>query len=411
VKILFFSYAYPNAAAPQLGTFNRSLLAALASEHVVRVVSPVSFIEGLRGRWRGRSAFDPAFQAIRGVTADYVPFYYPPKILHERFGDFLWWSAGRKLVDAVRTFRPDAILSYWAHPDGDVAARAARMCGVPVAAMVGGSDVLLLARSGRRREAILRALRNSDAVIAVSRHIAQTLEEDGIDAEKIHVVRRGIDRSRFSPGDRSEARRALGIDPGRFTMISVGRLAPVKGHRHLVRACAELRGEGGRFSCYILGDGPLRCQLEREVRACGLEREVVLAGARPQAELAQWYRAADVTVLPSLSEGVPNVLLESISCGTPFVASDVGGIPEIADERFDDLVPRENATALALVLRRRMGKGADCDSRRRRFVPFGWDDSAHALCGVLRRITGQGGDEIDRQQEASAEPVVCRYGR
>jgi teichuronic acid biosynthesis glycosyltransferase TuaC len=244
VRILFFSYAYPNAAAPLLGTFNRSLLEALARRHKVRVVSPVSFVEGLRGRVAGRSAFDPRFTAIAGVPAEYLPFYYPPKVLRHRFGDFMWWSVGGRLEQTIREFRPDVILSYWAHPDGDVAGRAGRKYKVPTVVMVGGSDVLLLARSGRRREAILRALRRADAIVAVSQNIAATLQEDGIPASKLHVVRRGLDRNLFYPGDRGQARRELRLDPRRFTMLSVGRLAPVKGHEDLIRAVAELRRDG-----------------------------------------------------------------------------------------------------------------------------------------------------------------------
>src|SRR5262249_25688751 len=80
---------------------------------------------------------------------------------------------------------------------------------------------------------------------------------------------------------------------------------------------------------------------------CGLSDFVHFAGAVGQEQLPDWYRAADVTVLPSRSEGIPNVLRESLACGTPFVASQVGGIPEIADEATCRLVPPEDANALA----------------------------------------------------------------
>jgi glycosyltransferase involved in cell wall biosynthesis len=254
--------------------------------------------------------------------------------------------------------------------------------------MVGGSDVLLLARSGRRRDVILKALREADAVVAVSRHIAEILQQDHLDAAKLHVVYRGIDRETFRPGDRLGARRDLGLPAQRFTLVSVGRLVPVKGHAHLIEACARLQGEGHVFSCHILGDGPLRGQLEHQVRKLGLKGVVELRGSQPQSELAKWYRAADVTVLPSLSEGIPNVLLESMASGTPFIASNVGGIPEIADERLDNLVPKENSAALADALRRRMtAAGTALDQRvSRRFLPGTWDDSAHAIAEIFAAL-------------------------
>lgn len=391
MRILFFSYAYPNAAQPTLGTFNRSLLQAVSKRHDVRVVSPVSFIEAWRSSFTGKSALDQSFAAIPGVAADYVPFYYPPKLFRESFDEFLWWSVCNKLTQTIRDFRPDVILSYWAHPDGAVAVRAGREHGIPVATMVGGSDVLLLARSGRRRKAILKTLHQADAVVAVSRNIADTLEQDGLPAAKLHVVRRGIDRDLFQPGDRAEACRELGLPTKRFTLVTVGRLVSVKGHTHLVAACARLHREGHSFGCHILGDGPLRHQLQREIQWLGLESVVQLNGSQPQTELAKWYRAADATVLPSLSEGVPNVLLESMAAGTPFIASLVGGIPEIADERFDDLVPKEDPGALADVIRRRITNSSQSSAENfsRRFHPGSWDDSAEELCELLAELRGE----------------------
>jgi glycosyltransferase involved in cell wall biosynthesis len=406
MRVLFFSYAYPNAAQPTLGTFNRSLLQALSKQHDVRVVSPVSFVEAWRSRLAGKSALDQNFAAIPNVTADYAPFYYPPKLFRERFDEFLWWSVGSKLTQTIRDFRPDVILSYWAHPDGAVAVRAGREHGIPAVAMVGGSDVLLLARTGRRRDAILQTLHQADAVVAVSRHIAETLEHDGLPAAKLHVVRRGIDRDLFQPGDRAEARRKLGLPADRFRLVTVGRLVSVKGQTHLIAACARLHREGQAFGCHILGNGPLRYPLQGEIQQLGLDGVVQLNGSQPQAELARWYRAADVTVLPSLSEGVPNVLLESISSGTPFIASDVGGIPEIADERFDELVPKEDPAALAEAIRRRITNPVQTPNGNltRRFQPGSWDDSAKALCDVLAQVRGDHRSawrppaEIDREE-------------
>ncbi len=407
MRILYFSYAYPNAAAPNLGSFNRSLLAALAQEHDVRVVAPISFVESLRCRIRGPSPFDPAYSAIPGVTANYLPFYYPPKLFRERYGDFLWWSVQKRLAQVIQEFRPDVILSYWAHPDGDVAVRAGRKFGIPVVTMVGGSDVLLLARQGRRRDAILNVLRQADAVVAVGQHLADTLIQDGLPSDRLHVVRRGVDRSVFCPGDRLEARRDLGLKLQRFTMVTVGRLVPVKGHTHLIRACAELHREGRSLACYVLGNGPLEDSLSREIRSFGLEGTIHLQGSQPQAELAKWYRAADVTVLPSLSEGVPNVLLESIACGTPFIASDVGGIPEIADARFDTLIPKDDPSALAEAIRRRMASTTNDEaSCPRRFASGSWQDSSKDLCRVFAAIGVQAATAWNLQRVLNCEPKL-----
>ena len=350
MKVLFFSYAYPNPLQPGLGTFNRSMVAGLAGDHEVRVVSPVPFPEVWRGRLTGQLPHglnDPQFVAVPGVRADYPTFYYPPKVLRSQYGHCLWWSVRRPLDRAMREFRPDVVLSYWAHPDGEVAVRMARRHNVPAVAMVGGSDVLLLARSGSRRRAILKVLERADAVVIVSDHLAKVLVSDGIDRDKLRVVRRGVDRAVFSPGDRVISRRGLGLPEGRTLLVAVGRLVPVKGFQHLIEACSVLKARGRAFDCCILGDGPLKGELQAQIERLGLQGTVELRGPQSQLELAEWYRAANMTVLSSLSEGVPNVLLESVACGTPFVATYVGGVPEIADLRHDRLVPPEKPVALA----------------------------------------------------------------
>ena len=382
MKVLFYSYAFPNPSNPGLGTFNRSMIAGLSAEHDVRVVSPVSFVDAWQAKFKGdlpRGLNDPEFQAVSGVPAEYVTSYYTPKVLRSQYGRWMWWSVQRQFRRAMSSFRPDLVLSYWTHPDSEVAIRMAHQHGVPAVMVVGGSDVLILGRNGSRKQKILDTLWNADLVVTVSAHIAETLTRDGIDSRKIRVIRRGVDRAQFSPGDRLAARRELGIPEKGAALVSVGRLVPVKGHIHLLHACRLLAARRVSFRCYLIGDGPLKHELKRQISQMGLEGTVELRGSQNQNQLTDWYRAADMTVLPSLSEGVPNVLMESVACGTPFVASDVGGIPEIADSRHDRLVPPASPVALADAIEWQL-KVRGHDRPPRSFEPL-------ALRGAARRMT------------------------
>lgn len=388
MKVLFFSYAYPNPLQPGLGTFNRSMIAGLVGDHEVRVVSPVPFPEVWQARLGGklpRGLNDPQFSAVPGVRADYSTFYYPPKLFRAQYGQCLWWSVRRRLDRAMREFRPDVVLSYWAHPDGEVAVRMAARHHVPCVTMVGGSDVLLLARSGSRRRAILNVLNRADAVVTVSDHMANTLVSDGIDHERLRVVRRGVDLAVFSPGDRVISRRGLGLPEDRTLLVAVGRLVPVKGFQYLIDACSVLKTRGRSFSCCILGDGPLRGELQAQIDRLGLRGTVELRGPQSQTELAEWYRAADMSVLSSLSEGVPNVLLESLACGTPFVATGVGGVPEIADRRHDRLVPPERPVEMADAIDSQLQMRRD-QLHVRCFEPLALRAAARRLGQVLEEV-------------------------
>lgn len=400
MKILFYSYAFPNVTNPGLGTFNRSMIAGLAADHDVRVVSPVSFVDAWKA-WFQKTApnglNDAGFAAVPGVPTEYLTSYYTPKVLRSQYGRWMWWSVRRQLHRTMKQFQPDVVLSYWAHPDGEVAVRMAHRHGVPAVVMVGGSDVLLLGRHGQRQKKILDVMQNADAVVTVSKHISDTLERDGVDRHKLRVVRRGVDRALFSPGDKTTARRGLSLPETGTILISVGRLVPVKGHSHLLHACRLLAARRVPFRCYLLGDGPLKDELQQQIIQMGLEGTVELRGAQNQSQLAEWYRAADMTVLPSDSEGVPNVLMESIACGTPFVASDVGGIPEIADSRHDRLVPPASPVALADAIEWQLKMRRD-DLPARCFEPLALKAAARRLSLVLDEVRAADGARTSKWQ-------------
>lgn len=389
MKILFFSYAYPNPIHPGQGTFNRTMIAGLAGEHEVRVVTPIAFTDICSAWIKGkltRGLNDPAFQAVPGVKAEYCPWYYTPFCLRTLYGRFMRASVRSRLDRVMREFQPDIVVSYWTHPDGEAAVEAAHRFGVRAVTIVGGSDVLINARRGLRRTAILAVLQKADAVVTVSESIRRVLIADGIAESKMHVVRRGIDRELFHPGDCQSARQSLGLPQDCPILVSVGRLVDVKGHVHLIEACRLLAERGVPFQCYLLGDGPLRPQLLKQIADCGLTDRVVLKGAQTSAQLGEWYRAADLSILASLSEGVPNVLLESIASQTAFVASNVGGIPEIADPDLDRLVPAGNPSALADGIEDRIVAIGTAHKRTRRFEPPSMSEAAETLSLILQSV-------------------------
>jgi glycosyltransferase involved in cell wall biosynthesis len=286
---------------------------------------------------------------------------------------------------AVRELRPQIVLASWAYPDAWAAWKLARGANLPLVAKVHGSDVLLLAK-GARRQRTLEALSGADAVIAVSRQLAARTAELGVEPSRLHVVYNGVDTTLFTPGDARAARAGLKLSAEPLVLF-VGNLAPVKGLNVLIDACALLRDRGVRFECRLIGQGPLRRALSRRIQTAGLAQLVQLHGPCRLAELPDWYRAASVLALPSFSEGVPNVILEARACGTPVVASRVGGIPEILDA---SLVPPNDAGALADSIERAIRR-PNVSSRPLR----NWADSAAQLGGILSEVA-------ERRRKAAA---------
>lgn len=379
MRLLFLSNVHPNPLAPTKGTFNGALVRALGAQHDVHVVCPISWVDRLRSRRVSLSSQPVLLQPT--VTASYPTFWYPPKILRSQYDHFLEWSIRQRLMRELQAFRPDAVLSYWAHPDGAVAVRVAQQLGIPAVTMVGGSDVLLLGREGRRRQVILRTLTQSGAVIAVSEDIAQQIVADGVPQERVHVVRRGVEPTLFQPGDKIAARQKLGLPVEARILIGVGRLVPVKDWPTLVSTCGVLSSENQPPLCYLLGDGPLRGSLQQQIEQLNLQQRVFVKGSQSQSALADWYRAADLVVLPSLSEGVPNVLLEAIASGTPFVATRVGGIPEIADPDLHRLVAVGQPEAMATAIRESLA--SPHSTKIPRVQPMSWAASAAQVTNII----------------------------
>jgi teichuronic acid biosynthesis glycosyltransferase TuaC len=380
MRILFFSTAFPQPQDPHRAPYNLQRCRALAMSHEVAVVSPRSWLDSIttaRPSVRAAPGFKDCFWDVIHPT-----FYYPPGCFHGHHARCLWLSCHQDLSSLIDRFRPDVVLSYWTFPDGEVASRIARQARVPVVAIVGGSDVLLTGHDGARRQRVRRVLADVDAIIAVSETLRDRIQELGVDRGLIHVIPPAVEHETFRPGDRFQARIRLGLPATSPVLLWVGRMAPVKSVATLIDAVAALRRTRPAVRLCLVGDGPLRQQLESQAIRSGLGEHTRFAGFVAPANLPDWYRAADVTVLPSVSEGAPNVLLESIACGTPFVASDVGDVRAIATVGLDVLVPPLNVesltSALDQVLRQRQ-RGP-----RPNGLPRSWADCAQVIAGVLR---------------------------
>jgi glycosyltransferase involved in cell wall biosynthesis len=326
----------------------------------------------------------------------YPRYYYTPKVLRTCYGWFLWYSIRSTLLPLVKPTPPDAVLGYWAHPDGYTALRLARQIGRPCVAVIGGSDVLLLCKQWARRRCICNVFNRVDQIICVSQDLKNKIGQLGIEAGKIHVCWRGVDTEKFRPGDYREARERLGLPQDRPLALFVGNFVRVKNVETLLAAAAILQARGTDFQLLLVGRGPLENALRRKSETLGLDGHVRFVGPVPHDALPDWYRAVNVTVLPSWSEGIPNVLLESMATRVPFVASRVGGIPEIATAGIDRLVPPGDPAAFADAIAEQLSRGDDTADTARKL--FGWSESAREMTGILESM----------QARSEHDVAVCR---
>ncbi len=384
MRILAITHLYPTPGDPAFAAFNRQQFDRLARLHQLQVVRPLSWPAVMGQALRGRGVPE-GFRHEDGITVHTPTYFYPPRISRQHYGSFFERSIAGATRRLIASFRPDVILASWAHPDGWAAVRIGRRAGIPVVVKVHGSDVLVHA-VGERRARVAEALSGADAVVAVSEDLAAQVRALGVPPDKVHVVPHGVDLARFTAGEPSEARRRLGLPLEDPLLLFVGRVLVSKGAADLVRACALVRDRGVAFHCRLVGPGADIGAVTALIRASGLDDRVVLAGGRPHAELPDWFRACDVVALPSHSEGIPNVLRESIAMGKPFVATRVGGIPEIADPSCSALVPVGDIAALADALARMLVAPPRVDPALSARINITWEQSAARLSDLLTQV-------------------------
>ena len=328
VKILTFTTLYPSAQQPQHGIFVETRLRKLVESGLVsaRVVAPSPWFPFGSARFGRYAAFA---QVPRGETRHALHIDHPRNPVLPKFG----MSAAPLALSAAalpllrRQLRDgqafDLIDAHYFYPDGVAAVLLGRALGRPVVVTARGSDLNLIAQYAIPRRWILWAAQHADGLIAVSSGLKQRLIDLGIAADRVEVLRNGVDLALFRPHDRNAERRALGLT--RPTLLAVGNLVALKRHRLMIEAVAQMPD----VELAIVGDGPERAGLERLARERRVADRVRFFGRIAQHRLPEIYSAADVLLLVSTHEGWPNVLLESMACGTPVIVSDLAGIADI----------------------------------------------------------------------------------
>jgi glycosyltransferase involved in cell wall biosynthesis len=221
---------------------------------------------------------------------------------------------------------------------------AARLARVPV--VIGSQRQLGDLLSPMKRRAQLAMFRWCDTVVCNSRAAADRLMQAGLPERKIAVIGNGLPASCFA-----EATAALPRRPGFLRVGMIARMnTEAKNHRLLLQAAAQLRGKFPVLEFVLVGDGPLRPELEREAERLGIRDQVLFLGDRR--DIPAVLASLDLSVLPSASESLSNAIIESMAAGVPVIASNVGGNPELVTEGRGALVPPDEPQALADAIER-----------------------------------------------------------
>lgn len=232
---------------------------------------------------------------------------------------------GAALAEQLAPLKVEHIHAHHGYFASWMALAAARLLGIGFSFTLHGSDLL------QRADLLSAKLRACQFCVTVSdfnrQHILRNYPTTP--SEKIIVQRLGVDRVLSWPTPAAPAE----ADQRRFCLLSVGRLHQVKDYRFLIDACAALRDQGLDFLCWIVGEGPERPALERQIMTSGLQGRIYLIGQVPRTDLPGYYRYADLVVMTSKSEGIPVVLMEAMAHEKLVLAPAITGIPELVEHQ------------------------------------------------------------------------------
>ena len=381
LRVLSLATLFPRPDQPGFGRFVARQFEALAERGDVdlTVISPIA---------RPLLAGPPSTDTARGYPVHYLPFATIPK-LSARWNPAL---IARKVLPLARKLHAeqpfDLIDAQFFYPDGPAAARVASALGLPLSIKARGSDIHYWGTLPFARQQMLAAAEQAGGLLAVSAALRAEMAALGMPADRITVHYTGLDHAVFRPHPKSETRAGLTEDLGLPAdgplVVSVGNLIPLKGQDLLIAALPSL--PGARLT--LAGKGSEESKLRMWAVKEGLEGRVHFLGAVLPDQLARLLSAADALVLPSKHEGLANVWIEALACGTPLVITDVGGAREVVTSAAAGRLVERTPAAIAAGVREVLADPRPQAEVAAHAARFSWVANAAQLAAHYRRIMG-----------------------
>lgn len=399
-RVVVLSRNYPREGNPSAGIFINQLLRQLTSIGCAFfVVSPLPWAPKIFENYTRKRGFSQANKhtKVGGIPVLYPAYLRPPLGSYSHivtpFSLNVWT---RRDMDAiVRSFKPNLVHAFWAVPEGVWGVNLGKRFHLPVIVSLQGSDIHSLPHRNRILAHMTKnVLERADRVTSVSRALRQSSRSFGMPKNEVEVIYNGcvMETFAFDPEIRKHFRERLELSRDEVAIIYVGSLIPSKGLYELLQALQLSIQKGRKIRLILVGEGREKKRLERFATSLGIMNIISFLGQVPHLGVAKWLNAADILVLPSYNEGLPNVVLEAMACGLPVIATEVGGIPEAVEDGLSGILipPREvialsDAVERLIVnpeLRRQMGfRGKEIVESK-----FLWDDTATKFNELYRSL-------------------------
>ena len=395
--VLVLSTLYPNPQNPRFGTFVARSLESLAKrgDWAVSLINPIGLpplgLGALSPRYRDVQNL-PELAVEAGITIHRPRFTLIPKVGARRNIAAITKAALAMAHSINSERRVDVVDAQFFFPDGPAAATLASALGAPLSIKARGSDITYWGGIGHARKAMVDAARQADGLLAVSEALVGEMRALGMQSDKITIHTTGLDRDRFRPLGHTQLRAQLARELG-FALpdsaplfTCVGALVARKGHDIAVEALSRLEATQPEARLILVGKGEEEASLRRLIGERGLAHRVHLTGAVDHDILPLILSAADIMVLPTANEGLANVWVEALACGTPLVTCDVGGARELVTSDVAGRLVERSAQGVADGLASVLADPPDPQDVAALVSGYDWDSHADALAQHYARL-------------------------
>lgn len=387
MNILVLTTLYPNNVQHRHGIFIENRVKELVKRYPdakVKVVAPVPYFPS----WLPINGYKHYSGVLQQEMRSGVDVFHPKYLVIPKIGmnftPYFLYKTCLASIEKIQEegFSIDVIDSHYFYPDGVVASWIGKKLNIPVMVTARGSDINVIPDNPIAKKRIVKALTNIQASAAVSKALADEMVKLAPLAKPPVVLRNGVDLSFFHPNTR-KPQLPFSIESDESLILSVGNLIELKGHHFVIDALVLLP----HIKLIIIGDGMLKAKLQQQVITLNLTDRVHFTGNIQQHELPGYYARADALVLASSREGMPNVLLEAIACGTPVIATNVGGSKEIIDSpEVGELLSDRSSDSIVKALKSVLSKELNNEEIRFFSEHYGWQKTTEQQYNLLSEI-------------------------
>lgn len=390
LKILLVSNLYPNENEPTRGVFTEQIVEKLSNNNVVEVVAPTPWFPTFLNRFKPTPhKYLPSTCIRKNIKVHHPQYVVIPKIGRWLYGLLFFLGIFNTLRKLKKTFKPDVINVHWMYPDGFGTVLAAKILGIPVVTHSLGCDINEYSQYPLRRVFISLALKMANFNISVSEELRNKTIELGSSPEKTISIMNGVNPELFSTKNQDQMRDKLHLPKDKKLVLYAGNFNIEKGLEILLRAFSLVHKKHPNVVLVIVGSGPLEEHIKSVVSELKIADKLVFIGRVEHNQVINYLSASDFLCLPSLREGCPNIVLESLSSNTPVIASKVGAVPEMLKSKGTKLglMSEPNSVEdLAKVLTETLSMDWPKDLD---FKWMDWQESANKIAEVLKHVSNK----------------------